>query len=78
MPHVNYLSRNPINVIYVVLVRNDLLYYKCDVTGEQARFLCYVPKAFRLSLLRILHDEDEHIGVDKTTDLILRQFWFPG
>lgn len=112
MSHVDYLSRNPVNVVDLVqkpqnwaqvaqagdeetltlleklnngqldntryVKRNDLLYYKYDVTGEQARYLCYVPKAFRLSLLRVFHDEHEHIGVDKTVDLILQHFWFPG
>ncbi|CAK1599244.1 unnamed protein product [Parnassius mnemosyne] len=112
MSHVDYLSRNPVNMISIVqkprnwaqvaqagdeetltlleklnngkldntryVKCNELLYYKYDVTGEQARFLCYVPKAFRLSLLRVFHDEHEHIGIDKTTDLILGHFWFPG
>lgn len=40
--------------------------------------LCFVPKGHRLSLLRIFHDEHEHIGADKTIDLILKHFWFPG
>lgn len=59
------------------IVRNDVLYYKMDVVGEQSRFLCYVPKGHRLSLLRVFHDEHQHIGIDKTTDLVLKHFWFP-
>lgn len=58
--------------------RNDLLLYKYDTVGESSRYLCYVPKGHRLSLLRIFHDEHQHIGVEKTTDLILKYFWFPG
>lgn len=58
--------------------RNDLLYYKYERQGEDTRYLCYVPKAFRLSLLRVFHDEHEHLGVDKTIELILCHFWFPG
>ncbi|KAL0811097.1 hypothetical protein ABMA28_010365 [Loxostege sticticalis] len=58
--------------------RNDVLYYKIDVAGEQPRLLCYVPKGHRLSLLRVFHDEHQHIGFEKTVDLILRYFWFPG
>lgn len=46
--------------------------------GEEARLLCYIPKGHRLSLLRVFHDEHDHVGVDKTLDLILKHFWFPG
>lgn len=58
--------------------KNDLLYYKYTVIGEDDRLLCYVPKPYRLSILRVFHDEHEHIGVEKTLDLILKHFWFPG
>lgn len=60
------------------IVRNDTLYYKHNTVGEQSIFLCYIPKGHRLSLLRIFHDEHQHIGVEKTTELILKHFWFPG
>lgn len=109
LPHVDYLSRNPVNNItrprnwaqiaqagdeetknmiqalergeldssrYVI--KNDVLYYRYSHVGEDLRLLCYIPKGQRLSLLRIFHDEHSHIGVDKTLDLILRHFWFPG
>lgn len=58
--------------------KNDVLYYKYDSVGEEPRLLCYVPKAHRLSLLRVFHHEHEHLGVEKTQDLILKHFWFPG
>lgn len=58
-------------------IKNDLLYYKYTPTGEDPRLLCYIPKGHRLSLLRVFHDEHDHIGTDRTTDLILRHFWFP-
>lgn len=58
--------------------QNDLLYYRYTPVGEESRLLCFVPKGHRLSLLRIYHDEHEHIGADKTLDLILKHFWFPG
>lgn len=58
--------------------RNDLLYYRYTPVGEPPRLLCYVPKGHRLSLLRVFHDEHEHVGADKTVDLILKHFWFPG
>lgn len=58
--------------------KNDLLYYKYTLIGEQPRLLCFIPKGHRLSLLRVFHDEHSHIGYDKTLDLILKHFWFPG
>lgn len=59
-------------------VRNNLLYYKYSSAGDDTRLLCFIPKGYRLSLLRIFHDEHDHIGIDKTAELILRHFWFPG
>lgn len=60
------------------VTQNDLLYYKYVPIAEEPRLLCYIPKGHRLSLLRVFHDEHEHIGADKTLDLILKHFWFPG
>ncbi|CAH2208553.1 jg1094, partial [Pararge aegeria aegeria] len=59
------------------VAKHDLLYYRYKPVGEEPRLLCYVPKGHRLSLLRVFHDEHEHVGVDKTVDLILKHFWFP-
>lgn len=36
----------------------------------------YVPKQSRLELLRIFHDEQCHIGSDKTYESIVKHFWF--
>ncbi|CAG9133807.1 unnamed protein product [Plutella xylostella] len=58
--------------------QNDLLYYRYEPMGEEPRLLCFIPKGHRLSLLRIFHDEHEHIGVDKVLHLVLKHFWFPG
>lgn len=60
------------------MCQNDVLYYRYSPVGEESRLLCYIPKGHRLSLLRVFHDEHEHIGADKTYDLILKHFWFPG
>lgn len=60
------------------VVKNNLLYYKYSSIGQESRLLCFIPKGHRLSLLRVFHDDHEHIGIDKTVDLILRHFWFPG
>ncbi|CAK1581439.1 unnamed protein product [Parnassius mnemosyne] len=59
-------------------LRNGLLYVKYFPIGEESRLLCYIPKGFRLSLLHVFHDDQDHIGYDKTIELILRYFWFPG
>lgn len=58
--------------------KNDVLYYKYCPVGEAPRLLCFIPKGHRLSLLRVFHDEHEHPGSDKTIDLIMKHFWFPG
>lgn len=58
--------------------QNDLLYYRYRPIGEEPRLLCYIPKGHRLSLLRVFHDEHEHVSAEKTMDLILKHFWFPG
>lgn len=60
------------------VIKNNILYYKYSSTGEDTRLLCFIPKGHRLSLLRVFHDDHEHIGMDKTVSLILRHFWFPG
>lgn len=58
--------------------KNDLLYYRYRPIGEEPRLLCFIPKGHRLSLLRVFHDEHGHVGAEKTCDLILKHFWFPG
>lgn len=60
------------------IIKNDTLYYKYTPSGESSRYLCYIPRGHRLSLLRVFHDEHDHPGIDKTVDLLLKHFWFPG
>ncbi|CAK1585049.1 unnamed protein product [Parnassius mnemosyne] len=60
------------------VLRNGLLYVKYFPIGEESRLLCYIPKGFRLSLLHVFHDDQDHIGYDKAIELILHHFWFPG
>ncbi|KAJ8705933.1 hypothetical protein PYW07_010710 [Mythimna separata] len=57
------------------MVRNNLLYYKMDSTAAPK---LYIPKGSRLSILRLFHDENCHVGLDKTYQKILEYFWFPG
>jgi hypothetical protein len=37
----------------------------------------FVPRHSRLGLLRLFHDEQCHVGIDKVTSSILSHFWFP-
>lgn len=74
---IEKLSKGELDLNRYVL-KDDLLYYRYTPSGMDARLLCFIPKGHRLSLLRVFHDEHEHIGVEKTTDLILKHFWFPG
>lgn len=60
------------------VVKNGLLYVKYASTGQETRLLCFIPKGYRLSLLHVFHDDQDHIGYDKTVELLLRHFWFPG
>ncbi|XP_045766170.1 uncharacterized protein LOC123867897 [Maniola jurtina] len=57
------------------LVKNNLLYYK---TNSDGRARLYVPKGSRLSILRLFHDENCHVGYDKTFQKLSESFWFPG
>ncbi|CAK1549316.1 unnamed protein product [Leptosia nina] len=53
---------------------NDLLLYKNE-NGDIPKF--FIPKGYRLSLLRLFHDQNSHVGYDKTLNKISENFWFP-
>lgn len=57
------------------VIKNNLLNYKTDPNAEPKLF---VPKGYRLSLLRLFHDENCHVGFDKLIHKIKQYFWFPG
>ena len=57
------------------MVQNNLLYYKSDSMSAPKLF---VPKGSRLSILRLFHDENCHVGFGKTYNKLLEYFWFPG
>lgn len=57
-------------------VKNQLLYHVNHRNGKET-LQWYVPKASRIGLLRLFHDEQCHVGLDKTVDDILNNFWFP-
>lgn len=56
------------------IIRNNLLYYKTNPTSKPK---LYISKGSRLNILRLFHDENCHVGFDKTYNKILENFWFP-
>lgn len=57
-------------------VKNNILHYIIPTAnGPIAK--PFVPRHSRLGLLRIFHDEQCHVGIDKTLESIQRHFWFP-
>ena len=59
------------------MVQNVLLYYLSN-RDEDVRPRLYIPKKIRGDLLRQLHDDIGHIGIDKTYKLIGRKYYWPG
>lgn len=57
-------------------VKNGILHYIIG-TPKGNTPKPFVPRQSRLGLLRIFHDEQCHIGIDKTLETIQRHFWFP-
>lgn len=57
------------------LLKNNLLFYKALPTDKPKLF---IPKGSRLSILKLFHDENCHVGFEKTYHKILEKFWFPG
>lgn len=58
--------------------QNDILFRKINPGQNPPMYRAFVPKGSRLGLLRLFHDEQCHIGVDKTFAKINHYFWFPG
>uniref|UniRef100_A0A0A9X1Z8 RNA-directed DNA polymerase n=1 Tax=Lygus hesperus TaxID=30085 RepID=A0A0A9X1Z8_LYGHE len=57
--------------------KDGLLYYKLQGSDGSVSLRWFVPRQSRLGLLRIFHDEQCHIGPDKTLSSIAAHFWFP-
>lgn len=53
-------------------LRNGLVYRKRD-----KNLLFYVPRSMEQSIIRTYHDDIGHVGINKTSELILRTYWFP-
>ena len=56
------------------MVQDGLLYYLSDRDVE-VRPRLYIPKLIREDLLKQIHDEMGHMGVDKTYELIDRKYF---
>lgn len=46
--------------------------------NQQRKFKYYVPAAARFNLTKLFHDDQCHIGVDKTIESMRTKYWFPG
>lgn len=58
-------------------VQNDILFRKINPTQNPAVYRAFVPKGSRLGLLKLFHDEQCHVGPDKTFAKVNHYFWFP-
>lgn len=54
-------------------MQNNLLFYKAQSNEPKL----YVPKGSRFSLLKLFHDENCHVGFEKTLMKLREHFWFP-
>lgn len=54
-------------------LQNNLLFYKARPNEPKL----YVPKGSRFRLLNLFHDENCHVGFDKTFKKLYEHFWFP-
>lgn len=70
---LNKVRTGDIDVNQYVII-NDLLHYRTDPDDVPK---LYVPKGYRLSMLRLYHDENCHVGYDKTLNKLKEHFWFP-
>jgi hypothetical protein len=58
--------------------QNDILFPKINPGRNPPIYRAFVPKRSRLGLLRMFHDEQCHLGPDKTFAKLNHYFWFPG
>lgn len=58
--------------------QNGLLFRKINPGENPPIYRAFIPKGSRLGLLRLFHDEQCHIGPEKTFAKINHYFWFPG
>lgn len=59
-----------------LLIQNNLLYRKVEKNGTEVKQLV-LPREYVPMVLRSLHDESGHLGLDKTIKLIRSRFYWP-
>ncbi|KAL3220845.1 hypothetical protein MRX96_005282 [Rhipicephalus microplus] len=57
-------------------IENDILVKK-SIEGGRVRRRVIIPAALRSSVMIVFHDNNGHIGVEETRDLIQRKYWWP-
>ncbi len=57
--------------------KDGLLFHQNIAPNKSKTMRFFVPRQSRLGLLRLFHDEQCHIGTDKTIASIMQHFWFP-
>lgn len=55
----------------------DGVLYRKRQAGEVLTYQLVLPKEFRAAVLRSLHDEIGHMGIDRTLDLARSRFYWP-
>ena len=64
-------------VLEKYMVQDGLVYYLSN-RDEAVQLRLYIPKLIREDLLKQIHDDMGHMGVDKTYELIGRKYFWPG
>lgn len=59
-----------------LVIKDHLLYRKIERHGTEVHQLV-LPKEYVSMVLKSLHDESGHLGMDKTLDLIRDRFYWP-
>ncbi|KAL3216805.1 hypothetical protein MRX96_032784 [Rhipicephalus microplus] len=57
-------------------IENDILVKK-SLEGGRVRRRVFIPAALRGSVMIVFHDNNGHLGVEKTRDMIQRKYWWP-
>ena len=59
-------------------IENELLYHRIKLKDqEEDTYQFVVPRKYRLLALELLHDLFGHLGIDRTTTLAMRRFYWP-
>lgn len=59
-----------------LILRDEVLYRKCK-SEDQLTFQLVLPKNYRQTALKNLHDDVGHLGYERTVDLVRARFYWP-